>query len=63
MIFQKVTLRFFTFQDELVPVTQDVITPSPELSKNSYWELVVQPAKFGRRRAATGGPELPFPLG
>jgi hypothetical protein len=62
-IFPGVKLLFFTHNDELVPVTQAVITPAPDLSKNSYWEIVVQPGKIWSEPGDKGWSRAAFPFG
>jgi hypothetical protein len=62
-IFPGVALQFFSHNDDLVPVTQDVITPSPKLSNNSYWEIVVQPGKIWSEPGDKGLSRASFPFG
>jgi len=62
-IFPGAALQFYSYNDDLVPVTQEVITPSPELSNNSYWELVVQPGKVWSEPGDNGWSRASFPFG
>ena len=62
-MFPGVAIGFFTHGEELVPVTQDVITPPAERSKNSYWELVIQPGKIWSEPGDNGWSRAAFPFG
>jgi len=61
--FPGIVIQFFTYRDELVPSTQDVITPPPELRGESYWEMVVQPGKIWSEPGDQGWSRAAFPFG
>jgi len=61
-MFPGVTLDFFTFEDDLVPVTQDVITPPDGKIKESYWQIIVQPGKVWSEPDDDGWSRASFPF-
>ena len=61
-IFPGVSIEFFSHQGDLVPVSREVITPAPDKSGNSYWELLVQPGKVWSEPGDRGWSRASFPF-
>lgn len=61
-IFPGVSIEFFSHQGDLVPVSREVITPAPEQSGNSYWEILVQPGKIWAEPGDNGWSRASFPF-
>ena len=44
-VFPGVTIHFFSYQGDLVPIERDIITPKMDDASKSFWEIIVQPGK------------------
>lgn len=61
-MFPGVALEFFTHEGDLVPVTQEVITLSDEMSNGSFWQIIVQPGKVWSEEGDEGWSRASFPF-
>jgi hypothetical protein len=61
-MFPGVGLEFFTHDGDLVPVTQDVITPTAELANDSFWQIIVQPGLVWSEPDDDGWSRASFPF-
>ena len=61
-MFPGAVLEFFTHDGELVPVTQNVITPPAELAEDSFWQIIVQPGLVWSEPDDDGWSRASFPF-
>ncbi|HLS19528.1 MAG TPA: hypothetical protein VK090_06940 [Paracoccaceae bacterium] len=61
-IFPGLALEFFTHEGDLVPLTQDVITPDEDSAENSFWQIIVQPGKTWSETGDDGWSRASFPF-
>lgn len=61
-MFPGVELEFFTHEGDLVPLTQDVITPPADLANDSFWQILVQPGLVWSEPDDGGWSRAAFPF-
>jgi len=61
-LFPGVTLEFFSHEGDLVPVTQDVITPPGQTETDSFWQIIVQPGLVWSEPEDDGWSRASFPF-
>lgn len=61
-IFPAVSIAFFTDNDDLVPVSQDVIRYGSTIEGRSYWDIIVQPGRVWSESGDGGWSRASFPF-
>lgn len=61
-MFPGVELEFFTHDGDLVPLTQDVITPPADVANDSFWQIIVQPGLVWSEPDDDGWSRASFPF-
>lgn len=61
-IFPGLDLEFFTHEGDLVPLTQEIITPDEDSAENSFWQIIVQPGKTWSEEGDDGWSRASFPF-
>ena len=61
-VFPAVRIAFFTDNDDLVPVSQDVIRSGSTKEGRSYWDVIVQPGRVWSEAGDEGWSRASFPF-
>ena len=61
-LFPGVAISFFTYKDDLVPFTQDVIRYASNDQGRSYWDVIVQPGRVWSQPDDSGWSRAGFPF-
>lgn len=61
-IFPGVTLQFFSYEGDLIPLSREIITPKTDQANNSFWEILVSPGKIWSEPGDKGWSRASFPF-